>query len=156
MYEKLQGQGFARVIPITTRPHLPPDVRSWWGDSRARWEGNTLVVDVTNFNPKSDFMGAHENVHLIERFTRTGPTTLELVTTVEDSTTWTKSWTMKQELKKQSDEKNDFYVEPRCHEGNMGLTGMLSGARADEQAFADGRGRDPATKCGAGCGTNLE
>lgn len=155
-HEMFGGQGFARVIPISTQPHLRSDVRLWWGDSRGRWEGNSLVVDVTNFSPKSDFLGAHENLHLIQRFTRSGPTSLEVVTTVEDTTTWTKAWTIKQELKKQSDEKNDFYTEPRCHEGNQGLTGTLLGARADEKLFEEGLRPDPAMKCRAGCGTGLE
>ena len=69
-YDTGQGQGWQRVIPITDRPHLPPNVRQWWGDSRGRWEGDTLVVDVTNFSPKTDFQGSRENLHLVERFTR--------------------------------------------------------------------------------------
>ena len=70
-YDTGQGQGWQRVIPITDRPHLPSNVRQWWGDSRGRWEGDTLVVDVTNFIPKTDFQGSRENLHLVERFTRT-------------------------------------------------------------------------------------
>src|SRR5262249_14391421 len=92
-YDTGQGQGFIRTIPVTDRPHLPGDVRQWWGDSRGRWEGDTLVVDVTNFTPKADFLGSRDNLHLVERWTRTGPQTLALVTTVEDPTTWTRPWT---------------------------------------------------------------
>ena len=69
-YDTGQGQGWQRVIPITDRPHLPAHVRQWWGDSRGRWEGETLVVDVTNFSAKTDFQGSRENLHLVERLTR--------------------------------------------------------------------------------------
>ena len=148
------GQGWPRNIPITTAPHLPSTIRQWRGDSRGRWEGNTLVVDVTNFSPKSDFQGAHENLHLVERWTRLDADTIEYAVTIEDLTTWTRPWTVKQELKKQSDAANRIYYEPRCHEGNHGLIGVLAGARAAERAFAEGRGPDPATLCTsfAGCG----
>src|SRR5206468_12343440 len=105
------GQGWPRSVPITTAPHLPATIRQWWGDSRGRWEGHTLVVDVTNFSPKSDFQGAHENLHLIERWTRLDAETLEYVVTIEDPTRWTKAWTVKQEFKKQSDEANRVFPE---------------------------------------------
>ncbi len=148
------GQGWSRIIPITTAPHLPATIRQWWGNSRGRWEGNTLVVDVTNFSPKSDFQGAHGNLHLVERWTRLDADTIEYAVTIDDPTTWTRSWTAKQELKKQSDAANQIYYEPRCHEGNYGLAAMLAGARVAERAFAEGRGPDPATLCTviAGCG----
>jgi hypothetical protein len=153
-YEIGGGQGRNRMIPITMLPHLPATIRQWWGDSRGRWDGNTLVVDVTNFSPKSDFQGAHENLHLVERWTRLDADTIEYAVTIDDPTTWTRSWTVKQELKKQSDAANRIYYEPRCHEGNHGLTALLRGARVAEQAFAEGRGPDPATLCTviAGCG----
>src|SRR2546427_12764705 len=70
LYDMGAGQGRYRQIPITAAPHIPANVRQWWGDSRGRWEGNTMVVDVTNFSPKSDFQGSHENLHLVERWTR--------------------------------------------------------------------------------------
>ena len=155
-YDTGQGQGWERVIPVNASPHVPPQIRLWRGDSRGRWEGNTLVVDVTNFSPKTDFQGSRENLHLVERWTRIDANTLEYVVRVEDSTTWSKPWTVKQELTKQSTGANRFYMEPRCHEGNYGLTGQLAGARAEEKAFAAGRGPDPATTCGAGCGTGIE
>jgi hypothetical protein len=151
-YDTGQGQGWQRVIPITNRPHLAAGVRQWWGDSRGRWEGETLVVDVTNFSPKTDFQGSRENLHLVERFTRIDANTLEYVVTIEDPTTWTRSWTVKQEWTKQSDQANRIYKEPRCHEGNHGMPALLSGARAEERAFAQGRGPNPATICSAGCG----
>jgi len=153
-YDGIVGTGWSRNIPITMAPHLQPTVRQWWGDSRGRWEGNTLVVDVTNFSPKSDFQGAHENLHLVERWTRLDADTIEYVVTVDDPTTWTRSWTAKQELKKQNEVANHVYYEPRCHEGNYGLVGVLAGARAAEKAFMERRGPDPATLCSsfAACG----
>jgi hypothetical protein len=144
------GQGWPRSVPITTAAHLPSTIHQWWGDARGRWEGDTLVVDVTNFSPKSDFQGAHEHLHLIERWTRVDADTIEYVVTIDDPTTWTRPWTIMQELKKQSDGANRIYYEPRCHEGNYGLPGILRGARAADQAFAEGRGPDPATRCNAG------
>lgn len=152
-YDTGQGQGWQRIVPMTSNPHLPPHVRQWWGDSRGRWEGNTLVVDVTNFSSKVEFHGSSENLHLVERWTRVDHDTLEYVVTFEDPTTWVRSWTVKQELTRQSDTANRVYKEPRCHEGNAGLPGLLAGARAEDKAFAQGRGPDPATRCTAGCGT---
>ena len=150
-YDVGQGQGFNRVIPITDAPHLPPDVRQWWGDSRGRWEGATLVVDVTNFSEKRDFRGSRENLHLLERWRRTGPDSMELVTTVEDPTVWTRPWTVIQDFGRQPDEPNRIYYEPRCHEGNYGLPGLLIGARAEERAYEEDRGPHPATRCIASC-----
>jgi hypothetical protein len=144
-YDVGQGQGWHRVIPVDGSPHLPSSIRNWWGDSRGHWEGKTLVVDVTNFSPKTEYQGSRENLHLVERWTRTGPGTIEYVVTMDDKTTWMKPWTVKQEYRKQSDEQNRIYKEPRCHEGNSGLIGILSGARASEAAFRQGRGPDPAT-----------
>ena len=151
-YDTGQGQGWQRVIPVTDRPHLPSHVRQWWGDPRGHWEGNTLVVDTTNFSPKTDYQGSRENLHLVERWTRLDAQTIEYVATMEDPTTWTRPWTVALELSQQSNEANRFYTEPRCHEGNYGLPGLLAGARVEEQAFADRRGPDPAAKCTAGCG----
>ena len=155
-YDTGQGQGWQRVVPVTDRPHLPPAVRQWRGDSRGRWEGNTLVVDVSNFTPKTDFFGARENLRLVERWTRLDAETLEYVVTIEDPTTWTRPWTVALELAAQDNAQNRIYKEPRCHEGNYGLPGLLAGARADERAFAEGRGPHPATVCTAGCGAGLD
>jgi hypothetical protein len=154
VYETGSGWNRFRMIPITTDPHPPVSVREFWGDSRGRWDGDSLVVDTTNFSPKSGFQGAHEHLHLVERWTRLDPTTLEYAVTIDDPTTWTSSWTIKQELKKQSDAANQIYFEPRCHEGNYGFAALLSGARAAERAFAEKRGPDPATLCIiiGGCG----
>jgi len=151
VYDVGQGQGWNRIIPVREAPHLPSSMRQTSGDSRARWEGNTLVVDVTNFSPKRDLQGSRENLHLIERWTRTGPDTLEIVYTIEDPTVWTRPWTVIQEFKRQSNEANRIYLEPRCHEGNFGLPGLLLGNRADDKAFAQGKGPNPASRCIAGC-----
>jgi hypothetical protein len=145
LYDVGQGQGWQRIIPVDGSPHLPSDIRQRFGDSRGRWEGETLVVDVTNFSPKSDFMGSRENRHLVERWTRTGPNTLEYTVRIEDPTTWTKPWTVKQEYSMQSGEANRIYYEPRCHDGNFGLPGLLVGGRAKDKDFAERRGPDPAT-----------
>jgi hypothetical protein len=145
LYDTGQGQGWQRIIPVDGRPHLPSSIRQRFGDSRGRWEGNTLVVDVTNFSPKYSFQAARENLRLVERFTRINADTIEYAVTIEDPTTWTKPWTVKQELVRQDEGANRIYYEPRCHEGNYGLPAMLLGARADERAFAAGKGPDPAT-----------
>ncbi len=145
-YDVGQGQGWQRNIVMDGRPHLPANIRQWYGDSRGHWEGNTLVIDVTNFSPKTDYQGSRENLHLLERWTRTGPTTLEYVVTIEDPTVWTRSWTVKQEFTRQSDQENRLYYEPRCIEGNYGLPGLLHGRRVEDLAFAEGRGPDPATR----------
>jgi hypothetical protein len=145
LYDVGQGQGWQRIIPVGNSSHLPSHIRQRFGDSRARWEGETLVVDVTNFSPKSDFMGSRENRHLVERWTRTGPDTIEYVVTIEDPSTWTKPWTVKQEYSMQSNDANRIYYEPRCHDGNFGLPGLLVGGRTKDKAFAEGRGPNPAT-----------
>ena len=145
-YDVGQGQGWQRNIVMDGRPHLPANVRQWYGDSRGHWEGNTLVIDVTNFSLKTDFQGSRENLHLVERWTRTGPASLEYVVTIEDPAVWTRPWTVRQEFTRQSDQENRLYYEPRCIEGNYGLPGLMRGARAEEFAFAEGRGPHPATK----------
>jgi hypothetical protein len=149
-YDMNQGQGWQRNIVMNGSPHLPANIRQWFGDSRGHWEGNTLVVDVTNFSQKTDFQGSRENLHLVERWTRTGPKTLAYEVTIEDPTVWTRPWTAKQEFTRQSDEENRIYYEPRCIEGNYGLPGLLHGRRAEERAFAEGRGPDPRTKDSVG------
>src|SRR3989440_1237420 len=144
-YDVGQGQGWQRNIIMDGSPHLPANIRQWFGDSRGHWEGDTLVVDVTNFTPKTDVFGARENLHLVERWTRTGPKTLAYEVLIEDPTVWVRPWTIKQEFARQSDEENRIYYEPRCIEGNYGLPGLLYGRRVQERAFAEGRGPDPRT-----------
>jgi hypothetical protein len=151
-YDVGQGQGWQRNIVMNGSPHLPASIRQWFGDSRGHWEGNTLVIDVTNFSPKTDFRGSRENLHLVERWTRTGPTSLEYAVTIEDPTVWTRPWTVKQEFTKQSEQANRIYYEPRCIEGNYGLPGLLHGRREEERAFTQGRGPDPRTNDNVGGG----
>jgi hypothetical protein len=145
-YDVGQGQGWQRNIVMNASPHLPAGIRQWYGDSRGRWEGNTLVIDVTNFSPKTDVQGSRENLHLIERWTRTGPTSLEYVVTIEDPTVWTRPWTVSQEFTKQSEQENRIYTEPRCVEGNYAFPAMMLAARMEDLAFAQRRGPHPATK----------
>jgi len=145
-YDVGQGQGWQRNIVMGGSPHLPASIRQWYGDSRGHWEGSTLVIDVTNFSPKTDFQGARENLHLVERWTLTGPNALAYEVTVEDPTVWTRPWTARQEFTRQNDQQNRIYTEPRCIEGNFGLPGLLHGRRVEELAFAEGRGPDPRTR----------
>jgi hypothetical protein len=121
----------ARVIPLDGRPHAPSAIRSWFGDSRGHWDGDTLVVDTVNLNAGS-FRGATENLHLIERFTRVGPKTIHYEVTLDDPATWAKKWTLMIPLK----HTDDNIYEYACHEGNDGLAGILSGARAEERRAA--------------------
>ena len=141
-----QGQGFQRNIVMDGSPHLPSNIRQWYGDLRGRWEGNTLVIDVTNFSPKTDFRGSRENLHLVERWRRASPNELDYELTIDDPTVWTRPWTVKREFTRQNEEENRIYYEPRCIEGNYALPGLMRGARMEEAAFAEGRGPDPATK----------
>ncbi len=155
-YDVGQGQGWQRNIVMDGSPHLPAGIRQWFGDSRGHWEGDTLVVDVTNFSPKTDYQGSRENLHLVERWTRTGPDTLAYEVRIEDPTVWTRPWTVKQEFGKQSDQENRLYTEPRCIEGNQGLPGLLHGRRVEDVAFATGRGPDPASMDNTGALTDVE
>ncbi len=154
-YDTGQGQGFQRIVYLNGS-HPPTQVRLRHGDSRGRWDGDTLVIETTNFSAKFPFRGSGENRRLIERYTRVEEDTLEYEMTIEDSTVWAAPWTMRQELKRQSDEQNRIYYEPRCHEGNYGLPALLVGARMDEQAFAEGRGPDPYSLDTATCVNGLE
>ena len=144
-YDVGQGQGFQRNIVMNGSPHLPDHIRQWWGDSRGHWERDTLIVDVTNFSSKRDFRGSRENLHLVERWTRTGRDTLDYEVTIEDPTVWVRPWTVRQEFRKQSDPQNRIYYEPRCYEGNYGFPALLLGARIAEAEYAAGLGPHPAT-----------
>jgi hypothetical protein len=128
-YERLHE---ARVIPLDGRPHLNGQLRQWIGDSRGRWEGNTLVVDVTNFGEQTTFQKSSTTLHLIERYTRVDPDTVRVEVTVDDSTTWTKPWTFAVTGKKDASYWQIY--EYACHEGNYGMRHMLSGSRAEEKA----------------------
>ena len=128
-----------RIIPLDGRPHLPQNLRFWGGDPRGHWEGNTLVVESTNFRSDGknrlgiayDGM-TDDNLRVIERFTRTDPTTIMYQATIVDPTIYTKPWTVELSMRKRS----GLLYEFACHEGNYGLPGILSGARAAEKAAA--------------------
>jgi hypothetical protein len=122
----------ARLVPLDGRPHLDSRIRVWNGDPRGRWDGETLVVESTNFSPKSDFMGAHENLRLTEKFTRVGPDVLDYEFTVDDPTTWTAPWTAMIPLKL----KDELIYEYACHEGNEAIPNMLRGHRFEEREAA--------------------
>ena len=130
----------ARLIPLDGRPHLPASVGQWMGDSRGRWEGDTLVVETSNFrhNDRSRFGVQYdtgmtdENLKIIERFTRTGPDLLLYRATIEDPTVYTRPWTMEVSMEKV----RGPLFEYACHEGNYGLAGVLAGARAEEKKSA--------------------
>ena len=147
-YDTGQGQGYQRVVNLSGN-HPPSQIRLRHGDSRGRWEGQTLVIETTNFSPKFTFQpsrgGAESGAsrRLIERYTRVDEDTLEYELTVEDPTVWTAPWTVHQQMKRQSDQENRIYYEPRCHEGNYGLPALLVGARVEKEEFAAGRGPDP-------------
>jgi hypothetical protein len=119
-----------RIVPLDGRPHVAPSIRGWMGDSRGHWEGNTLVVDTTNFIDRAQFRGAGANMHLVERFTRTGPDTLNYEFTVIDPTTFTKTWSA---MVPMMSSKGPIF-EWACHEHNYGLANILSAARAEERA----------------------
>ena len=120
----------ARIIPLDGRAHLPASVRLWQGDSRGRWEKQTLVVDTTNFASRSDFMGSSERLHVVERLTRVAADRLDYQITIDDPTTWTRPWTAVIRLKR-----SDAHLyEYACHDGNFDIVyDMLSAARAAEK-----------------------
>lgn len=120
----------ARIIPLDGWPHVSDRVRQWNGDSRGRWEGDTLVVETTNFPPNYSFRGSSSDLRLLERFTRVSPTTLRYEFTASDPTTWTKPWAAMIPLNK-TDERLYEYA---CNEGNRGMSGILAGYRAQEEA----------------------
>jgi hypothetical protein len=126
----------ARVVPLDGRPHVPQGMRLWLGDSRGRWEGDTFVIETTNFTAKSSFSGSiiarggsTAGMHLIEKFTRVAEDTLLYEFTVTDPATWTKPWTVQLPMARSSER----IFEYACHEGNYSMPNMLKGARAAEQ-----------------------
>ena len=126
----------ARVVPLDARPHLPGGVRQWLGDSRGHWEGDTLVIDSTNFtdrigsfNTLGVALGSGETLHLLERFTRVDADTLLYEFTIDDPETFTRSFTAVVPMRRTTLPLYEF----ACHEGNRGLVGILRGARARER-----------------------
>ena len=141
-YDTGQGQGYQRIVNLGGS-HPASQVRLRHGDSRGHWERDTLVIETTNFSPKFPYRSSSVNRRLVERYTVVDADTLTYEVTIEDPTVWTAPWTIRQELKRQSDLQNRIYYEPRCHEGNYGLPAMFIGHRMMEQEFAEGRGPDP-------------
>jgi hypothetical protein len=122
-----------RVIPIGTKPHIPPTMRQWLGDPRGYWEGDALVIETTNYRADTSLSGATENLKVIERFTRPSQDYLNWEITYIDPATWTKPWTELVRLKR-SDKQVYEYA---CHEGNYAMADILAGARAQEKATAE-------------------
>lgn len=123
----------ARIVPLDNslnrRPHVEKDIRQWLGDPRGHWEGDTLVVESTNFSEKSNFRGSSSGLHLVERFTRTGPDTIRYQFTVDDPSTFPKPWSAEMPMTTLD---SPIY-EYACNEGNYAMRGLLGGARADEK-----------------------
>jgi hypothetical protein len=125
----------ARVVPLDGRPRLGESVRGWIGDSRGWWDGDTLVVETTNFNGKNSYRGSTTGLHLVERYTRVGKDRLELRLTVSDPTTWEKPWTV---LLPMRPSEGDLF-EYACHEHNLSMLNILEVARDAEKAAAAGK-----------------
>jgi len=142
-YQIVQGPGYVmiltemihdvRVIPVDGRPQPHSNVRQWVGTSRGRWDGNTLIVETTNFNGKNAFRGASENMKVIERFTRVADDVITYQFTVEDDATWARPWTAEMPMQKTEGPIFEF----ACHESNYGIANILAGARADEKRAAE-------------------
>jgi hypothetical protein len=142
-FQIVQGPGYivilqemmyeARIIPLDGRPHAPPGIRAYMGDARGHWEGNTLVIDTTNFIGKNDFLGADENLRLTERLSRVDAGTILYQFTVDDPTAFTKPWSAEIPMRKTEEGIFDY----ECHEGNYTMTNVLAGARAQEKRQAE-------------------
>jgi hypothetical protein len=139
-YQILQTPGYVviliemihdvRIIPLDGRAHAPSNIRQWMGDSRGRWNGNTLVVTTTNLTGKTNFRGSSEHLQLVERFTRVDRETINYEFTIDDPASFTRSWTAAVPMSKTEGP----IFEYACHEGNYGMTNLLSGARTEEQS----------------------
>jgi hypothetical protein len=140
-YDITQGPGFVairyemihetRIIPTNGSSHLPPAMKNYMGDARGRWEGNTLVVETTNFHPLIAFRGASEKLKVTERFTPLNANTIRWEIRFDDPNTWEQSWAYAMPLKRDAEHAPYEYA---CHEGNRGLANILSAARAEEKA----------------------
>ena len=129
-----------RVIPTTERPPLGPNLKQWLGDARGHWEGDTLVVETANFNGRTSYRGSSANLNLVERYTRVGPNAMEYRFTIDDPTTWAQPWTGMFHFG--LDDEQYELVEYACHEGNYGMSNILSGARAREREAAAAAGEE--------------
>jgi hypothetical protein len=141
-YQIVQGPGYVailvemihdvRMIPTGGRPHLPSTVRQWMGDPRGRWEGDTLVVETTNFSDRTGFRGSSEDLRLIEKFRRVAPDQLMYEFTVDDPSTFTRPWRVEVPMLRSPDSLYEY----ACHEGNYAMAQMLAGAREEERKAA--------------------
>jgi hypothetical protein len=127
----VQSNQDVRIIPLDGRPHLDTSVRTWLGDSRGRWEGDTLVVETTNFHPDRDWRGSNANMHLVERLTRIDADTILYEFTVDDPTTWTKPWTFESPWPRTTGQVYEW----ACHEQNYGLINVVKGAQIRATEF---------------------
>jgi hypothetical protein len=142
-YQIIQGAGYvtilvemihdARIIPLDSRAPLPEQMRQWMGDSRGRWDGDTLVIETTNLNGKNPFRGSSEKIRVTERLTRVDADTIAYRFTVEDPATWTTPWTAESAMRKI----DGPIFEHACHEGNYGVMNTLAGARLEEKRAAE-------------------
>ena len=142
-YQIIQGPGYVmilvemihepRIIPLDGRPHLPPHVRSLTGNPIGRWEGETLVVETTNFTDKTAFQGSSENMRLTERFTRVAEDRIDYKFTIDDPATWARPWSAELPMQKTIGP----IFEHACHEGNRGLSNTLAGARLEDKKRAE-------------------
>lgn len=144
-YQIVQGPGYVairyemihetRVIPLDGRPHPGDRIRMFMGDARGHWDGDTLVVETTNFTSRTPYRGSTEHLKLTERFRPVAPDTVEWSVTFDDPHTWTRPWTLAMNLSRKPDSQQPF--EYACHEGNLGMRNMLSAARTAEKTAAD-------------------
>ena len=125
----------ARLVPLDGRPHVPASLRQWAGDSRASWDGDTLVVETSNFLRETSFGGSSASLHLVERFTRTGADTLTYSFTATDPTTWVGPFTAEVQMTRSGEPLYEY----ACHEGNYSMARSLTGAQAVREAEADGQ-----------------
>jgi hypothetical protein len=144
-YDVVQAPGYVairyemihetRIIPLDQRPHAGSQIRSYMGDARGHWEGDTLVVETTNFRDEAAYRGANAaTLRLIERFTRVAPDKVRWAVTVDDPETWTQPWTFAMPL---TMDDSQPVLEYGCHEGNLGLRNILKAARAEEKKAAE-------------------
>jgi hypothetical protein len=124
----------ARIVPLDARPHLGNGLRQYLGDPRGHWEGNTLVVELTNFSAKTNFQGSRETLHLVERYTRVDDGSLRYEVTVNDPATFSRPWTIGVPMRQDPGQNQIF--EYACHEGNYAMANILSAARAEEKTPA--------------------
>ena len=127
-----------RIIPLDGRPHVSPRIRQWIGDARGHWEGETLVIETTNFNGKNPLRNSSENMRVVERFTRVADDAIRYTFTIEDESTWVRPWSAELPMKKSVGP----LFEHACHEGNYGLYNTLVGARLEEKKAGEANKKD--------------